>query len=565
MKNSQNTHPTPIYISIVKWVLNIALILLSLAFIALLITGGFQLDLGFARISITTLRRVSLYLSLAFTLRFVLSDWLYQDGFSVHIRKITSRRYFPLYLFIGVAILFITAKFRYHLAFKNSALDFSFYEYAFYHTLNSEFMFTPFIKQSYFAMHFSPITLLYIPIYGLTGSVYPTMALQAAMLALTVVPAYYLAKTVWKDALSASALALGLTTMLSFGYMLECDFHQEAIYPALLLFSVLAIERKRPLAFLLTLLALWTVKEDAFIYTAVLSISAIIYRRWWKIGLAGLLSSVVVWFAVIYLVIPAFGTDAYGPAEIVANRWGQYGDNYFEVLWWFITHPLVVWKALMCGEVNYFARSFLYIPLLSPWVLTVIPQVVINRTSSMLIQQDLVSYFGAPIATLFAVSAIYGIKRLSEWSKHLGLERGKVITTFALLVMILNFGHIRIFKTDPQLTVARSILESVPDDAPIATQDHIYPYIPPRDEIYPLTEREPDLTGAEYIFLDTGHTGFRFTGLNAVFLVRDLLDDDDYELVESSCDGSSTVYDGGEKSYDRFYLFVRVEDLDKNS
>jgi len=543
--SNSKSKPSPVIV-IIKRVLEILLIVLAIFSITEVITGGFKINLSFIKLSFTDLHKISIYLLFIFFIRLYISSVEKNDEFAVKVRKITSSQYFPLCLFITISTIFIVIKIHYHLTFMNWARDFSVYEYAFFNTLTGNFMYSPFLNKCYFAEHFSPILLTALPFYALIPSIYTLIVWQAILLAGAVIPAFLLSNTIWKDSISSTLFSVGLMTMAVFGYVLECDVHQEAVYPLLFLTLVYALEKENKTLFTIGFLIMLTVKEDAPIYACFFAISAIFYRRWWRVGILTLLISVIYWFSVIYLLMPALGARGYGPPQILA-RWGQYGNSTGEISLWFLTHPIQVMKMMFRSEVLKFFPLFLFTSILSPWVLLAIPYLIIHSTSNIEIQYNLTAYFGAPAATLFAISSIYGIKNLSIWLSKIKIDAKKLILLLAFSRTIINICQLHLIKIDKDTLVAENILSRIPENASFSAAEHIFPHIRPHKEIYIL----PEIDNAEYIFIDTGLFSGVFTKTDAMITLNKQVLKGKYKVID--------------KGSNRFYLLKRTDEIKKTS
>ncbi|RLC42532.1 MAG: hypothetical protein DRH49_03625, partial [Candidatus Coatesbacteria bacterium] len=91
---------------LIKRPLEIVIIVLAFTALTILFSGGYRINLGFAELSLTSLRRICLYLAFAFSVRLTLSDWLKYDTFIDRVRKITSSRLFPLCLFLSLTVIY---------------------------------------------------------------------------------------------------------------------------------------------------------------------------------------------------------------------------------------------------------------------------------------------------------------------------------------------------------------------------------------------------------------------------------------------------------------------------
>lgn len=527
---------------LIKRPLEIVIIVLAFTALTILFSGGYRINLGFAELSLTSLRRICLYLAFAFSVRLILSDWLKYDSFIDRVRKITSSRLFPLCFLLSLTVIFVTVKIFYTLTFINWARDISVYEYAFFNTLKGRFMYSPFLNKCYFAEHFSPLLLTALPFYAVIPSKYTLIIWQSVLLAGAVIPALYLTQKLWDDSISSTFFTVGLVTSSAFSLVLTCDVHQEAAYPLLFLTSIIALLSRRKGWFMVSILLLLTVKEDAPIYAGFIAISAIIYRRWWKVGIICLTISISYWFATIYVIMPAFGSKGFGPPQII-SRWGQYGSSIVEIAIWLLTHPVEVMRMIFRYEVLRFIPQLIFTPLFSPWVLITLPYLLIHATSNMEIQYNFTAYFGAPSLTLFAIASVYGIKNISSWLGKLRVNKKKVILFASMAVMIINIGHLNLVHIDRDTLIARKILSQIPDDASLSAQEHIFPHLPPRREIHIL----PEIDSADYVFIDTGLFSGIFSRTDAIVYLRDLVIKGEYEVIE--------------KGGNRFYLLKRKDDV----
>jgi len=166
---------------------------------------------------------------------------------------------------------------------------------------------------SHFGVHFQPILFLLVPIFRLVPSAKTLLVVQSLALGSSVLLAYAVAKKVLNE-----GLALALTVLYALNSSLISinlfEFHPVSLaVPLFLLASIFLLDDKKR-AFIMTSLLLLSVKEDAFLGVASLSL-------WWALrdGLSFeslkknlhlvvlAILAILYGFVVIKFVIPHFG------------------------------------------------------------------------------------------------------------------------------------------------------------------------------------------------------------------------------------------------------------------
>lgn len=174
-----------------------------------------------------------------------------------------------------VAVLSWLTVWKYE-AFRTSAWDLGIYNQALYNTLFSKrfFFYTPELFANptgyLFVAHFSPILIALLPIYLLSPTPQTLLVVQSALLGLAAIPLFAFVRRETGDprvALVFSLLYLSNPYVHSINWY---DFHVEAFLPMLVFMSFYFRSTRRMAAYLLTLLLLASVIEQAGVIVAMI-------------------------------------------------------------------------------------------------------------------------------------------------------------------------------------------------------------------------------------------------------------------------------------------------------
>jgi uncharacterized membrane protein len=155
--------------------------------------------------------------------------------------------------------------------------------------------------------HFHPVLVLLAPFYKVFPSPITLVVVQAALIAVSVVPLIKLGTDLVGRRF---ALAVGLAYGLSWGVQqaVAFDFHELAFAVPLLMMSLVMIVRRRPWQAVWWALPLLLVKEDQAITVAAIGV-VLFVMGWRRLGLGVIALAVVVGVVVIFGVIPAFNPN----------------------------------------------------------------------------------------------------------------------------------------------------------------------------------------------------------------------------------------------------------------
>ncbi len=283
------------------------------------------------------------------------------------------------------------------------------------------------------AVHFEPIILPLSILYIFHSDprillVFQTLALATGSLPVFLItrkyiPAWPLAAAVMAGSYLFSPTLIGVNLF---------DFHAVALVTPLLLYALLALEKRRIFWVVVTCVLAALCKEEIPAVVAMLGILVIWKYKMPRLGIAmfigGILGSLIA-FATIKHFFPGYQSN---------NFWYRYaslgstpGQAAVNVLF----HPwLLIFTFVTLDRIYYLANFFRnmgFLPLLAPvWMLAALPDFAINLLSTDPLLYSGVYHYNAPIIPFVMLSAIHGMRRaIIIWQRWRGEDTSELSTT----------------------------------------------------------------------------------------------------------------------------------------
>ena len=380
---------------------------------------------------------------------------------------------------------------------------------------------------SHFAVHVSPIYYLMLPFYAIVPRPETLQVLQAAVLASAVIPLYLIGKNRGLSGLQRTLLCALLLLLPAYTGGTGYDLHENCFLTPLILWLFYAIEKKNiPLMAVSAALTL-TVKEDAAVYVAViglyLAIKSLLRRKKPDIlqlitGGALLLVSVG-WFLAVtgYLAEHGDGVMTYRYDNFIYDGSG----SLLTVVKAVLMHPMKALYECFDPEKLRF-NTLMLLPLLGLPLITrryeryilLIPYVLINLMSDYQYQHNIFFQytFGSTAFLIYLTAAnLSDIKENKMRVAAMGLA---VLIAggcfFANVVPRVKQYRETANKYEAYYDSVREALDTVPEDASVATTTFYTTYLSQRDVIYDIRycSRE-HLLEAEYVVLNRSSTDYQ--------------------------------------------------------
>jgi uncharacterized membrane protein len=333
-----------------------------------------------------------------------LSGWLAR-----HDRRL------PWILAAGAAVVLLRVKLMQHATFHTNAYDLAMYDTAVHNTLRGRFLFAEQLGRNFFSEHFSPVLLLFCPLYLVADAPQTLLVVEALVVAAGGWVAYRLARRLSLCPPAATACAV---LFLNYPYLARgvlFDFHPEMFVPTLLLAAILFLLEKRWWHYGTALLLALMCKEDVPLYTLPLGLYAMVRRETRPAGALTCVVSVAWALAAWKIVIPTAMASDTAVSHFVASRWSHLGATYGEVALALLQRPAYVFSCLFSEAPLGMLAAWLWLPCAGlECLLPAVPGLVLNTTADFETQAMLRVHYAAPIVPFVAWALILGTRRLRD-------------------------------------------------------------------------------------------------------------------------------------------------------
>ena len=414
-----------------------------------------------------------------------------------------------------------------HWSFHSTAFDLEIFDQVIWNTVHGRFMESTIslaqcTPHSFLGDHFSLALLGLVPFYLAYPHAETLLVVQVVALALGGWPVYLLARRALPTAEERLVWVAAYVLSAPLAFITLYDFHEItlAVLPLGLGVYFLATRRTRPMLFCLALAYL--AKEEVALIALGFALALLLQRRW-RLGLGLGVASLVVFFATLQYVIPAFA----GAPYFYLGRYAVLGRDEGEILHTLLLDPLRVVRALFSGEVGSklaFVLSLfgpgLGLALRSKWALVpTLPTLAYLLLSNYPGFHTLHNQYGAPLIPIALGASILGLASIERaaWRRRLSLDVLLASLLFALVLGALPFtsgfydAYLRgvpdraPLPSSPFVREARyepflAALRAIPDEAKVSSRDFLTTQLPQRRFNYNLIGL--DVCDTEYVILD---------------------------------------------------------------
>ncbi len=359
---------------------------------------------------------------------------------------------------------------------------------------------------SHFAIHFSPVYYLLLPVYFIFPSPVTLLISQSVIIALGLLPLYLLCKH-YKLSNSLTLLVAVCYTFLP-SVMGGCYyyFHENKFLCVLLLFMIYFVERSKAVpAFIFTLLTL-SVKEDAAVYVAVAGLYFLFSGKRKQLG-AG-----ITVFAVLYFVGVTGLMKQYGHG-IMSDRYDNFmydgSHSLTTVIKSVILNPLyAINESFQEKKIKFILQmlaplAFLPVMIKKPSrIILLIPFFLVNLMTNYPYQYEIgYQYTYGNAALLFYLL----LQNNSEMNEKLQ-TKSLLISAFACVIMFFGLNavnainYVNIYYSDiERYNTIDEAVESIPEDASVLAGTYYIPHLYKHKILYSL---EISKNKAEYIMFN---------------------------------------------------------------
>jgi uncharacterized membrane protein len=492
---------------------------------------------------------------------------MFHDAFGTYLDRVISfadrRADRIILLFITVyAIVFSAYTVLMHYAFKTYAWDLGIFTQSLWTTVNTgrpfHYTIETFVNpsQNFFGTHFSPILFLVVPVYAAFQSPLTLLAFQSLIISLAALPIYWIGRDklhskVWGLVFSSAFLLHpGVHSMNCF------DFHVQAFIPLFFTMAFYYLDSQKWLRGIM--FAVLTLATIEFAPVLVLALAVYLFLRLAfrreqlsrmvtlkrMIIPTGLAVGSVLWFLISFQVM--YNINPLKSVGLPGN-WDLWGRSMSEVILNVIGNPVMA-LGLLVNPIDkvYYVFSTMapvfFLSFLAPFeFLLVVPWLFAALLSQYSpYYQYYYQYFGLMAGQIF-IAAIYGARNLLRPPKVSlnvrvisGIE--KKLMLFVVLLSIISALAIsplglpslttRRIEMNSHIQMLHEILNLIPSNASVATQNDILPHLAQREEISVLgwpKQSTVDSLDADYIIVDIKSPHFLYGPSTALMSPADAL------------------------------------------
>ena len=339
-----------------------------------------------------------------------------------------------------------------HWGYMSSLNDLGVFDQAVWGTLHGEFLLntsnlfnTPI---NWLGVQFSPVLLLFVPLYAISPNAEWLVLAQACALSVTAWPIFLLANRVCH---SEKAGLLWAFIYLVNPFLLNAavwDFHPIMLAVPFIAFGMLAIEKADSRLLFLSCLPLLFIREHLGLAVAGFGLLWWLHVGSWKPAVGLIAVGIAHSALVLAVVMPAFSPThehvmlSVGPVD----RYGWIGHSVSEVVLTILHRPLFVFEKAMLDMGGAVYLILLLLPLLGfplaavTWLLPGLADLAANTLSANPMPKSIFSYHSVGLAPVLTVAAIHGAARISRWQKKLSIIEIIGLALMASIIMGYRFA-----------------------------------------------------------------------------------------------------------------------------
>src|SRR3989338_1315649 len=276
------------------------------------------------------------------------------------------------------------------------------------------------------AIHADVFLAVLAPLYWLYSGPVTLIILQVFTVALGSVFIYFLSKEILKSKIVSLGLVFLYLMYLPLQWSVIFDFHSVTLTTTFILaFFFFLVKRRYLFSLFFAALAIIS-KEQVAVTIILMSVYFYLIRREKKFSIYLIFMSVIWLVSFFFVFLPLFRQNSH----FALSRY-QYlgtGINAFVI---------ILQKIFHIATVTYLWKIFsplAFLPLLSPFILFAMPDLLINILSDNANMQNILHHYTAVLTPVFFISAIYGIKFLIKRFEN------KINYLWIILVIALFFA-----------------------------------------------------------------------------------------------------------------------------
>ncbi len=465
------------------------------------------------------------------------------------LREFVLERKYELTLLLFVisyTIIFTYFTYQKHISFNSYAWDLGTFNQIYYSSIYGGrfYYYTPELflnpSGSYFAIHFSPILLLLFPIYAIFPSVQTLLISKSLILSLAAVPLFYLSKKMTgseKTGLVVSCIYLLYPGLHGANWF---DFQPQIFIPLFVFTTFLMLIEKKWSYYFASLFITLTIQEHVSVILITLLVSYLTYSNLREIGVSirqlnmdkNTVPLISILFSAIFFYVsndfrqrfpitPEF-VEVYRASSVFLAL--DFKGGTLSLPWYALSHLDKTINALNHDLTLKFLYGLfilaplLFLPLMNRFMIfnliLLSPFLLSNYRAYYMIGSHYPLYILSPIF----ISMVYTLKTRTQQEGYTIAKYSLIASSLMILALspispaseTLNRGNDLLwYPPQPRITArvreTHRIIDSVPGDAAILTQNHIFPHVSDRVDAYalPVPQFSPEQQAYLENYIDT--------------------------------------------------------------
>lgn len=419
------------------------------------------------------------------------------------------------FLYVGALVVL-----RFFL-FKTPNFDFGIFSQMFYYMKETGMPMTTTERNyflSHFAIHFSPVFYLILPVYIIFPHPVTLIVVQLLIVLSGAIPVYLLCKNKKYSALITVGIVAVFLLYPTMRSGLFYDFHENKFLPPLLLWLFYFMENKklpvvkRNIGIAVFALLSLMVKEDAAIYVACMGLFFIASEKDKKEKFTGIFiaAGAVFYFLIVYFLLNKFGAgSAINSIGRYENLLASDEEGLADMVMNILKNPAYTIKQLLTKEKLEFVLwtmvPVMFVPLMLKKVyayILLIPYLVMNLLTNYGYQYDITFQYTYGSCTLLLCMVIL-------WFEGADTVKKRICVVFMVIASLLTSANAissrnaYLENTDENLSYCDEIFEmlyTIPDDKSVSADTWFVPALSQRKEVYEYSDKLKVQT--DFIVLD---------------------------------------------------------------
>lgn len=359
---------------------------------------------------------------------------------------------------------------------------------------------------SHFAVHFSPILYLILPIYFIFSNPVVLQIMQVIIIFSGIIPIIKIAKHY-----NLSRVKIIIISILYCFYpALSCgtffDFHENCFLTPLLLWYIYFSEKENKISMFLSLILVLLVKEDAFIYIIIYSLYIIISKKKFLDGTIMILISFS-YFLIVSLIMSKYGLG------IMSSRYDNLIYDNLGLLG--VIKTIFLNPGYALNQLFSNSKKIIYIlKLLLP--LSFLP-VITKKFSRLILISPILLFTITDYELMYNINFHYsfGVSAFLFYASIINLKdikyNKKYILSFAIICTLIMYYSLVItyFKSNliewnnnkENYKVIMNVLKKIPENSSVNASTFFVPHLSNRKEIYEVYYNKNKLD-IDYVILD---------------------------------------------------------------